>query len=496
MSKTNLFLKYLKNISNFINSLLEKNLNKLNFKNHSYLIKNNKIIFTFVALFVLFISYLLIPTFFKQSQISNQLKKEIFKNYNININFNNNLNYNFFPRPHFTNKDSNIFYKNEKISNIKKIKIFVSLDKLLSLKNIEVNDLSIEKANFNLNKNNYNFFTNLLNNNFTEKNLTINNSNIFFRNEKDEVLFINQILNLNYFYDLKYSQNKFTSENEIFNVPYSIELFKNNVNNIFYSKINLNFLKLQIENQLNSEDNMKSGKASIIYNKLKSNIDYNLNNSFFEFDFYDKLENPEFSFNGKFNLNPFYATLNGNSIEFNSANFFNSESFFIQLLKTEIFNSQNIDFEFNLKSNYINNYPNFKNINFNSKIKDGLIDLDNTSFNWKKFANFKIYNSLLFVNEGELLLDGKLEINIANYNEIYKFLLTPKNFRNKFSKLDLGFSYNFNQQNTKLKDIKIDGKMNNELNKIFGNIELKDNNLHNKIYFKNLLNQAIKAYAG
>ena len=52
MSKTNFFLKYLKNINNFINNLLEKNLNKLNFKNISFLFKNNKIILTFVALFV------------------------------------------------------------------------------------------------------------------------------------------------------------------------------------------------------------------------------------------------------------------------------------------------------------------------------------------------------------------------------------------------------------------------------------------------------------
>ena len=59
MSKTNFFIKYFKNINNFINNLLEKNLNKLNFKNSGYLFKNNKIILSFVAFFVIFISYLL-----------------------------------------------------------------------------------------------------------------------------------------------------------------------------------------------------------------------------------------------------------------------------------------------------------------------------------------------------------------------------------------------------------------------------------------------------
>ena len=496
MSKPNFLIKYLKNINNSINNLLEKNLNKLKFENLINLIGSNKIILTFVALSVLFISYLLVPTFFKQSEISNALKQEILKNYNLNVNFGNNLNYNFFPRPHFSNNDTIIFYNNVEISKLKKIKIFVSLDNLFTLKNIEVNDLLIEEANFNLNKVNYNFFINLLNNSFIEKNLIIKNSNIFFRNEKNEVLFINQISDLKYFHDSNELLAKLVSENEIFNIPYSIELFKSDNNKKFFSKLNLHFLNLQIENELYNENKIKSGKANIIYNKLKSNISYKLNKNFFDFNFYDKLDNPEFSFNGKFNLNPFYAILKGESEKLNLSNFFNSESLFVQLLKSEIFNSKNIDFEFNLNSNTINNYLNFKNINFNLKIKEGLIDIDNTSFEWKKSSDFKIYNSLIFIKDGELILDGKLQVNIENYNEIYKFLLTPKNYRIKFNKIDLGFSYNFNQRSTKLKDIKIDGKINNELNTVIGNVDFKENNLQNKIYFKNLLNKAVKAYAG
>ena len=72
MSKTNFFVKHLKNINNFINNLLEKNLNKLNSKNLSYLIKNNKIILTFVALVVILVSYLLLPTFYNKIEISNK----------------------------------------------------------------------------------------------------------------------------------------------------------------------------------------------------------------------------------------------------------------------------------------------------------------------------------------------------------------------------------------------------------------------------------------
>ena len=113
MSKTNFFVKYLKNINNFINNLLEKNLNKLNFKNFNFLFKNNKIILTFVALFVIFISYLLLPTFYNQNDISKELKNELQNKFDLNFKFSQNIKYNFFPRPHFIITNSKIF-DNEK----------------------------------------------------------------------------------------------------------------------------------------------------------------------------------------------------------------------------------------------------------------------------------------------------------------------------------------------------------------------------------------------
>ena len=64
MAKQNLFVKNLKNISKSINSLLERNLNKLKFNNLKIIVSNNKIILTFVALFILFVTYLLVPTFY------------------------------------------------------------------------------------------------------------------------------------------------------------------------------------------------------------------------------------------------------------------------------------------------------------------------------------------------------------------------------------------------------------------------------------------------
>ncbi|MDC3126737.1 hypothetical protein OA436_03055, partial [Candidatus Pelagibacter sp.] len=128
MTKPNLFVKNLKNINKSINSLLERNLNKLKLNNLKIVASNNKIILTVVALFILFISYILVPTFYKQSDISRELKNELLSKLNLDFTFNQNLKYNFFPRPHFVSKKSFIVENHKNIAEIKKIKIYFSLD--------------------------------------------------------------------------------------------------------------------------------------------------------------------------------------------------------------------------------------------------------------------------------------------------------------------------------------------------------------------------------
>ena len=496
MSKTNFFVKHLKDINNFINNLLEKNLNKLNFKNLSFLIKNNKIILTFVALIVVFVSYLLLPTFYKQTEISEELKTELQNKFNLNFKFSENIKYNFFPRPHFTTSNSTISKNQNEISQIQNLKIYISLDNLFSLKNILVRDVKIENANFNLNKDNYDFFSQLLNKSFKNGNLQIKNSNIFFKNFDGEVLFINKILKMKYYFEPKDFKNIIYSDNEIFNIPYSMESFFNEDKSKIFTNINFVLVKLKIENELSLNNENNFGKSVFIANKFKRKIEYKFEKNNFKFHVFDKIDQPNITYKGRLNFKPFYANFEGKADQINLNYLFGSNAVIAQLLKTEIFNNKNIDFSLNINADKIYNNYNFRNIKLKSKIQDGLIDTDKTKFEWRDFADFELLESLIFVKNGELVLDGKLKININNYNEIYKFLLTPKNYRKKIDQIELNFNYNFDQNLAELKDIKIDNKINLNVNKILNNVVLKKDNLQNKIYFKNLLNEAIKNYAG
>ena len=283
MNRHNFFVKFFNKINSFINSLLERNLNKLNSNNLKKLLINNKIFLSIVVAIILFFSYLSIPNIFNQSEISAQLEKNLLKKLNLEFNFEKKLNYKFLPRPHFITNESSIIFNENKISEINKLKIYVSLENLFSLKNVKVQDVIIEEGNFNLNKKNYGFFIKLLDSDFKDIKLQVINSNIFYRNLENDVLFINKIVNAKYIHDPNESKTILYSKNNIFNMPYSMETFNDKNKKKLNLKLNIESLDLQLENQFSYSEKFTLGLSEFNYSNLKSIAEYKKDKNFFEF---------------------------------------------------------------------------------------------------------------------------------------------------------------------------------------------------------------------
>ncbi len=501
LSTNSLFKKYLNKLK--FNSPLNlqlnktfKKLNKLNLSDFLNIAKSNKFFLSFVALTIICLSYLSVPNIYDKAEINKELKNQLFDKFNVNFNFPKNTKYSFFPRPHFTIKNSSIQKDQKEISKIKDLKIYVTLNNLFSLKNMEINDLIIEKANFNLDNKNYNFFTNLLGKDFKNISFKIKDSNIFYRNQKKEVLFINKIKKMNYYYDSKNLMNIVNSQNEIFNVPYSLELRDNKINKTIFSKLVVDSLKLRIEDEIDYSSDIIKGFTNLTIYQKKRNATYEVKTDNFIFNFFDKSNNSKLLYKGEIIFKPFYSNFTGIDKEIDLSFLFNSNSLFSGLLKSNILNNRNLNVNLFVNADKVQNYNNFMNIFLNSKIEEGLIDLDDTKFTWKDLANFKISNSLLYVKDNQLILDGKLDIVIDNSSEIYQSFLTPKNYRLEIDKIDFNFNYNFDLKILSLSDIKINNEISKKLNTVLKSLTFRNDKLQNKIYFKNTINKAIKAYAG
>ena len=253
---------------------------------------------------------------------------------------------------------------------------------------------------------------------------------------------------------------------------------------------------MQLENTIDYSSDIKKGFIDVIVNQKKSTANYEIKENSFNFHFFDQLDNSKFSYKGKVNFNPFYSDLKGLTEQIYLSPFFSSNSLIIELLKTEIFFNKNLNFDLNIDANKIKNYINFLDISFISKIQEGLIDIDKTNFSWKNYVDFEISDSLIYNKDNELIIDGKMNMIINDSAEIYKSLLTPKNYRNEIKKIQLNFNYNFQQKNLVFNDIKINNKTNLNVNNSLKSLIFKKDKLQNKIYLKNKINQAIKAYAG
>ena len=273
---------FIKKVDHFINSLKFFFLNKLNnlFKIKSiklnFISKKKKLrIFkinhrtSFLLLGVIFfiLSYLSVPFFYNNYKLIDKVESELSKNLNIDFNLSEKFTYSFFPRPHFTFEQVSLL---NEFQNSGKIKVDIPINKLIFFENIKIKDIVLSNINFNINKENYNFFTELLRNDFSNFKFEIKNSNIFFRNIKNDVLFINKIDYLKYYYDKKKLSNFLTADNEIFNLFYNIKLKNDFVNKKITSVINSRPLNLKIENNLDYKDlGKKEGLLNIFFNKKK-----------------------------------------------------------------------------------------------------------------------------------------------------------------------------------------------------------------------------------
>jgi len=500
MSKHNFFADFLKKISSFINSLLEKKLNKLNFlfKKDKFLtsVRTKGVFGILSVLIILFFSYLSIPNFYNSGDLTDNIKNQLSKKLNINFNLSDNYDYSLFPKPNLKFQSIKLLNQNNEFAEVGDMKIYISFTKLFSLNNIQIESIILDKVNFDLNKYNFNFFINFLNNDFSHFDFQINNSNIFYRNIEKDVLFINKINKLRYYYDLRDEKNTLVADNEIFNIPYTVELKDYLDEKKLLSKINFDFLKLEVRNELSYEKNKKNGSIEFIHNKKKSEGIYQINDNLFNFNYFSTSLSNDFKYKGKINFIPFFSEVSGDIKIINLKKLFNSDTFLVQLFKSKLLNNKNLNINAVIKAKKIIPFRDLNNLIFKIRIEDGLIDFSETKFSWFNYVDFKIFDSLLYVRENNLILDGNISIDIHDYSEIYKFFQTPRNYRKEIKKINLNFIYNFDQEITKLNNIKIDNLFNPEINKILDQFISKGTILQNRIYFKSLMNEAIKSYSG
>ncbi len=494
MIKHNTFSKKFKKQFISINNTIENYFNNLrnfilNFKKTKFT-SNNKVFLAFGVMIILALSYLLLPTLYNKNEIQLEIKNQIQKKYNLELKFNESIKYGLLPKPHFVAKNLSIIHNKKEIASVKNLKLFTSVNKLFSFNKTNLKDLIFKNVDFNIYKNDLEFFTDLLKIEPNENKIIFKNSNIFFKNADDEVLFINKIKKGEFFYDSNNLQNILISKNEIFKIPFKLTIKNDKFNKKIISIFDSSKIRLNIKNEIDYDKKDILGFLDVLFVNKDTSLNYNIKKDTLDF----KSKNN--TYNGSIDFKPFYLKANFNYDGISTKNLFNEDSVFIDLIKGEIINSKNLNSDINLNIRDITNVDELKDLKLKIVIQQGELFFSGSSIMWKDSLKITLNESLLDYNEDEINLNGKVVLDFSDLNKFYQTFQVKKTDRKKIDQIQIDFDYNLINKNVSFDNVKIDNDRNNNLQKFLDTFNSSKTRVFNKITFKNFINNFFSNYDG
>ncbi len=495
MRKQNLLSKKIGKQILFINNLLENYFNSL----RRFILdakrlrfdKNNKVFLVIVSIIFLILVYFLIPTAYNKELIQKEIKNQIYQKYNILVKFDNEIQYNFFPKPHFSSKNLFILIDKRKIAEVKNFKTYIDFKNFFNFNQIQTQDVIFDKADFNIKKSDLGLFTNLLKTEPNRNEIKIKRSNLFFTNRDNEVLFINQINDSNFYYDLKNLKNVLVSKGRVFNVPYKLIIGNDKLNEILDFEFTSKKLVLKIENETDYKKKNETGNLKISFKNKNNIFEYQINEN--TLDVISKDNNKLFK--GLIEFKPFYLVSNFKYQTFRIKDLLKNP-FFIEILKSQALSNKNLNAIINFEVKNVYDFDRFSDLSLKLKIEEGNYDFSNSNIIWKENVKVSFLDASLNFDKEKINLNGRTSFDIKNQDEFFKFFQIKKDLRKNIGKIELDFNYDLNEEKITFDNLRIDSKSNKKIEEIISNFNSNSKKFFNKVTFKNFVNDILEAYFG
>ena len=494
----------MKQIIKSFNSLVKRTIfNVQNKTNNKFTISTfNKYFIIIIAVLFFYLFYLLIPVLYDKDWVQNNIEGQIINEFKINVSSSADISYRILPAPHFLIKNSRLLIGenlNQKpIADVKNLKVFLSQKNLLNKEKITFKKLIIDNANFSFLRNELKILNDSSNNQFSNKKIKINNSNIFLRNNLDEIITIIKINEATLFFDNKKQLNLFDLKANVFGVPFNFSLKSNN-ESVINKKVNLDvkYLHLNIYNEsISKDDNSKSGKniISFLNNTIKTKYDKKEKLITFTSD-NTKYNSSKVNYQGKLSTDPFDLNLNIDLGNYKISKLFNDNSTLKELIKSEILFNKNLSVDVSIFASTNAQDEIFQNAKINFNIVNGKINLNKSRFTNKKIGLLKLDNSNLFLENNKLVLNTDMLITIKNAKRLFSTLNTNKRSRKNVENILINLDYDFLSNEISFNKVITD---NNKVSHQFLDIleGFNENNLNNLIKSRRLINKLFDIYDG
>ena len=461
----------------------------------------NYALFVLSIVFFLYLLYLSIPGIIINENIQNELEKKLKKEYNLDFALSPDIDYSILPKPHYVIKDVVIFtekkgYQKE-FSQIKKLKIFINQNNFFKKNNI-IKKIEIKDANFFIEKSDFNFIDNFLNNRFSKNSIKVLKSKIFYKNNEGQIISFFTLENILIYYDELNKENSLISKGKIFNIPFTLDWKYDENSKEKITKVRLNPLKLVFLNKSKKNDKIKNLKINFKRSKLNTNyfleedkIIVSSNSSF--------LGTNKFDYNGKINLDPFDFQIDSSIQRFDLKKILLNKNILDEIFSEEFLLNENFNGRLTIKSDDLNNGGFFNKILIKSNYVGNKIELSNSKLINKKIGSLNLDYGNIYLEENDILFKGKFSFEIFDKNRFYrKFLVSRKNQKD-IDKVYFGLIYNLSKFDAKIFFISLN-EDNQDLNDNLDNLIYSFNNksitINNWISLRSFINKILSSYPG
>ena len=461
-----------------------------------------------ISLIVILFSYLFylsIPVFYNYGDLQKDITKKLLKEFNLNAALSANITYKILPSPNF--EISNVILSTDsdkkfnEFAQIKKLKIYVSIQNLHSQKELEIKKIIFLETNFNVNKNSFNYINDFFRQKASSKKITVKKSKIFFRKnvDKKDAIALSSIRKLKIFYDEKKNSNKMIIDGSIFNSRYNLSFLRNITNpSLTNFQINFKQLNAQINNEFlkSSEKSINSeGIASIIFLGSENTINYEISDEFILFSSDEaSITDQGIFLNGKINTSPFYYNIYVDLDRINVIKSIKNFSKIKNLLQNKILLNKNFNGKIIFDIHFLTGIKLFDQAKINLEILNGKLMLNDSSLTAKKIGKITFLNSVTQEKDNKKIFKTKLLFDIIDQRKFYQKLQVPKSNRKNLNNIYLEIEIDLEVDDFKINKFIINKKLKNnskdkakDLTNLVNINEI--NNVKNWIELKKFLNQ-------
>ena len=489
ISKKN-FLSFLKKV----NLILINIFNNFQFNNLKRLTKlfliDKRVIFTLIIIFFSVFVHLSTPAFYKDSWVKGIVKNQFEKEFKFEIVFSEKFSYAIFPIPHFRFKDVRFVSKERDLAQIELVKVYLTFSKFLDKNKMNIQNVVIKKAKFDFFKEDLKNLVNFFNRKINDKKITLLNSKIFIKDEDEDIYSIISINKSQSIYNKIEDLNNLDVDGEIFNNSFKLKLkndFSDSRSNLdlVFNKLNKKFI-----NDIDFKNKKVKGSLSYFDARKKYDTAYTFHNDILKFYSNEKVGDKAL-YNGIINFSPFSSKLKINLKSINLRNLIGNDSLFLEILKSNIFMNENLNFNIEVKSKNISNHRKLKNLNLNINYENQLLNFNQSNFLLKDILKVNLIDSK-FINSKKQYFLGTFEILIYDHSNLYKFFQTKKKYRKKIDTIYITTKYDFLKNNLILEKVIIDKNSNEKINNLIKQFNQDNKTMRNKVDLRNFFNSFIE----